>query len=472
MDFEEEATIHNLETIDDPRNEELPQYVIVFWHPLVAYSCIITWRLYMIMRVYLFVTSGNFHLLQLGFLFAEWSFAVLSEDSQRLTISTGNAANSKPRRPLLRARGSNLPNVDVLVTCCGEDVEIIINTVKAACMFEYPVQKFRVVLLDDGDSTRLRTAIAELARDHTNVRYVARKKQACYSFSKAENLNHALLNVQNINWPAPEFVAVFDADFIPEPHFLRATLPHVLRNSKVAIVSTLQHFYNLPAKDPLFQALDYGTSILEPMQDRRGLAVCSGTGFLFRREAILQVGGFPACSFNEDHLLTALLRGSSWQIVLAQEPLQFGLVPDSIEGHIGQRQRWSLGVVQMVNIWWADEVKMNAKHRWQVGKEGFMFAVHLVRCAFAMAIVPVSLLSDQQLVSYSARWELKTVLILAWIYHANCWLHEYIIAISSNFLCSVFPHLNQIWLTIQPRLLLYLHAARLWQRSNAAPYPE
>ncbi|CZT46426.1 related to glycosyl transferase [Rhynchosporium secalis] len=473
MFIEERVAIRTLEVVEDTRTAELPRDVVVIWHPLVARICIVTWRLYMALRFYLLVTSRTSSLLQWGFLFAEWSIAMPCEDSQRLTIAAGVAAQSKPRRPLLRAIGSNLPSIDVLIPCCGESHEIILNTVKAACMLDYPVQQLTVALLDDGNSPQLRTAVAELAKNHANVRYVARGKKANYVFSKAGNLNHTLLNVQGIDWPAAEYVAVFDADFIPEPQFLRATLPHLLRSSKVAMVSTPQHFYNLPATDPLLQALDYGTSILEPIQDRRGFAVCSGSGFLFRRDAVLQVGCFPTSAFNEDHLLTALLLRSNWEIIHTQEPLQFGLVPDSMEGHIGQRQRWSLGVVQMVNILRAKHLTASAAHRREIAKEGFMFGVYLMQCVFTMAIVPIALLSDQQLVSYSAKWELKTVLILALLYHTACWVHEYVTAISSNFLCSTFPHLNQVWLTIPQLMNLtrYYTFTLLGRRDKVMPRP-
>ncbi|PQE28621.1 glycosyl transferase protein [Rutstroemia sp. NJR-2017a BBW] len=474
----EKVAIRTLEAVEDTRTAELPRHVVVIWHPLLARICIVTWRLYMALRLYLLVTSRTFSLLQWAFLFAEWSIASRTssssvaelgccmpcDDSQRLTIAAGVAAQTKPRRPLLRAIGSNLPRIDVLIPCCGESHEIILNTIKAACMLDYPVQQLTVALLDDSNSPQLRTAVAELAKDHANVRYVARGKEAHFVFSKAGNLNHTLLNVQNIDWPAPEYVAVFDADFIPEPQFLRATLPHLLRSSKVAMVSTPQHFYNLPATDPLFQALDYGTSILEPIQDRRGFAVCSGSGFLFRRDAVLQVGCFPTSAFNEDHLLTALLLRSNWEIIHTQEPLQFGLVPDSIEGHIGQRQRWSLGVVQVVNVWWDNDLTVSTAHRWEIAKEGFMFAVYLMQCVFTMVIVPIALLSDQQLVSYSARWELKTVLVLALLYHTACWVHDYITAISSNFLCS--PVTAQVM-----NLARYYTFTLLGRRGEVMPRP-
>lgn len=321
------------------------------------------------------------------------------------------------------------------------------DTVRAACVLDYSRSCFRVLVLDDGDSSQVREAVEDLRTSYPHLHYSARGKSPDFVFSKAGNINHALHQVHNVQWPAPEFVAVLDADFIAEPHFLRATVPHLILNPKIAMVSTPQHFYNLPAGDPLLQALDYGTNVLEPLQDRRGTATCSGSGFVLRRSSVVPFGGFPIASFNEDVLLSLLLAQANWDIAHLQEPLQFGMVPNSLEGHIAQRKRWSIGVSQLMNVLRPSvDLPINFSERIDFAQEGFLFFCHLVWCTFSLLLMSVALFWDSSLVAYSSIGQLKLLSTLAIIYHATTWTHEWFIAASSRYSVSVFPHLNQVWM--------------------------
>lgn len=68
----------------------------------------------------------------------------------------------RPRRPILYAEGDDLPPIDVMITCCGEENHIILNVVRAACESDYPKDRLKVILLDDGHSKELETAIDHL----------------------------------------------------------------------------------------------------------------------------------------------------------------------------------------------------------------------------------------------------------------------------------------------------------------------
>ena len=65
-------------------------------------------------------------------------------------------------RPRYQLTGDSSPTVDVLVPCCGEPVDVIINTIAAAAAQDYRSKRFRVFLLDDGHDERLRQAVEEL----------------------------------------------------------------------------------------------------------------------------------------------------------------------------------------------------------------------------------------------------------------------------------------------------------------------
>ena len=266
----------------------------------------------------------------------------------------------KRHRPKLRLMGNDVPTVDVLITCCGEEDELVLDTTRAACDVDYPFDRFRVVVLDDGGSEGLRQGVRDLNAIYPNVYYKRRPKfPGVPHHFKAGNLNYGLDEVHNMPGGAAEYMAALDADMIPEQDWLRAILPHLLVDNRMAlacppqvcIVTYLQLmdltltapsqlFYNVPAGDPLCQSLDFFVHVSEPVKDALGVAWCTGSGYVVRRDALTEIGNFPCGSLAEDVATSTLLLGRGWKTAYVHEPLQFGTVPDTFSGHLKQRTRW------------------------------------------------------------------------------------------------------------------------------------
>lgn len=134
-----------------------------------------------------------------------------------------------------------MPSVDIIVTVCGEDHDIILDTVKAACTLDYPSSKLRVIVSDDGSDKALKAQIEDLNRSCVNVFYYARNKSSLdHHGFKAGNINstvHFLAGL--VGGPAP-WIAFLDADMIPEPAMLRALLPHAVAFEDVGMVALPQ----------------------------------------------------------------------------------------------------------------------------------------------------------------------------------------------------------------------------------------
>ncbi|KAG9802222.1 glycosyl transferas-like protein, partial [Aureobasidium melanogenum] len=80
------------------------------------------------------------------------------------------------KRPQLRLVGEAVPTVDAFITCCKEDVDVVIDTARAACDVDYPQDRFRVVVLDDGADPELKKAMEDLSYQYPNAYYFARVK--------------------------------------------------------------------------------------------------------------------------------------------------------------------------------------------------------------------------------------------------------------------------------------------------------
>jgi cellulose synthase/poly-beta-1,6-N-acetylglucosamine synthase-like glycosyltransferase len=120
-------------------------------------------------------------------------------------------------RPIMRLRGNQVPGVDVFVTCCGEPDSLVIDTIRATCDVDYPLEKFRVVVLDDGQSPGLKELTRNLSSIYPQLYYVARPKfPGVPHHFKAGNLNYGLDFVRNLPEGANEFMAALDADMVSE----------------------------------------------------------------------------------------------------------------------------------------------------------------------------------------------------------------------------------------------------------------
>lgn len=157
-------------------------------------------------------------------------------------------------RPKRRLQGNIVPSVDVFITCCNEDIDVILDTTRAACAVDYPKDRFRIVILDDGKDSLLERAISDLSRDNPNLSYYARVKISGKPHHfKAGNLVGGTNHVTEFADGEGEYIASLDADMIPEPDWLRAILANMANDDKMGLVCPPALFYNIPDDDPLCQ---------------------------------------------------------------------------------------------------------------------------------------------------------------------------------------------------------------------------
>lgn len=145
------------------------------------------------------------------------------------------------KRPKLRLRGDIVPAVDVLLTTCGEDVSMILNTVRAVCNIDYPQDRYRIIISDDDSDAHLAEALRPLIQEFPFLFYHARSKTpGVPHFYKAGNLQSAIDLAATLSGGPGEYLATLDADMIPDRDWLRALLPHLLLDEKLGLISPPQ----------------------------------------------------------------------------------------------------------------------------------------------------------------------------------------------------------------------------------------
>ncbi|KAL2044904.1 hypothetical protein N7G274_002679 [Stereocaulon virgatum] len=341
----------------------------------------------------------------------------------------------KPRgREKLRLKGDAVPTVDVFVTACGEDEDVILNTARAACSIDYPTDRFRVFVLDDGRSASLFRSITALNGQYPNLVYRSREKYPGLPHHfKAGNLNFGLRETLTTKGEEGEFVAALDADMIPQPEWLRAILPHMLIDQGCGLACPPQLFYNIPPNDPLYQGMSFFAHVAEPIKDALGVAWCTGSGYVVRRCALDSIGDIPVGTVAEDVLCSTLLLGQGWRTAYIHEGLQYGQVPGDFGGHIKQRTRWTVGTMQTTlrlrfSLWGSEIRRLTFPQR----ASGFMYSIISLFSVFtviSLFAIPGVLISGGRMVAYATedqlRWLIRSC-FLAFAVNRLCELSMYL----------------------------------------------
>ena len=217
--------------------------------------------------------------------------------------------------------------IDVFITVYGENVATIRRTAIAAIAMR---GEHLTWILDDGGSDAVRDMATELG-----ARYVRRLSN---NGAKAGNVNHAL------SLSKGGFYAIFDADFVPKEDFLYETVPFFI-DSNVAFVQTPQTYGNI--KNLVSSGAGFMQSVfyrfIQPGRNRFNAAFCVGTNVIFRREAIIDIGGMFTDSKSEDVWTSLLLHENGWRSVYIPVTLAVGDAPDTVEDYTKQQLRWASG---------------------------------------------------------------------------------------------------------------------------------
>ena len=217
--------------------------------------------------------------------------------------------------------------VDILITTYGEPIDVIRRTAEAAMAVRGAHQTW---ILDDGKSDEVRDLAAGL-----QIGYVRRLTN---HGAKAGNVNNALTVAKG------DFFVILDADFVPRPEFLEETLPFMV-DPTMAFVQTPQTYGNM--RNIISRGAGYMQTMfyrfIQPGRNHFNAAFCVGTNVLFRRAAVLDVGGMYAQSKSEDVWTSLMLHERGWQSTYIAQTMAVGDAPDTIEAYTKQQLRWATG---------------------------------------------------------------------------------------------------------------------------------
>ncbi len=234
------------------------------------------------------------------------------------------------------------PKVTVQLPIFNE-YNVVERLIRSVCAFDYPKDKLEIQVLDDStdDTTEVsKKLVDEYKANGYNIKFMHRENREGF---KAGALKEGLEHAEG------EFIAIFDADFVPKPDFLKSTVPH-FNNPNAGMVQTRWEHLNeensfLTRAQAL--ALDGHFVLEQQVRNNAGFFInFNGTAGIWRKSCIIDAGNWQPDTLTEDMDLSyrAQLRG--WKFIFLNDVTSPAELPADINALKTQQFRWTKGAVE------------------------------------------------------------------------------------------------------------------------------
>ncbi len=290
---------------------------------------------------------------------------------------------------------------------------VIERLVEAVSRFDYPHELLDIQVLDDSTDETQQVAGACVARFTAQglpITYIHRTNREGY---KAGALEHGLQTAQG------EFVAIFDADFIPAPDFLRHSIPY-FENEKIGMVQTrwtyLNRDYSLLTQVETI-LLDGHFVVEHGARSRRGTFFnFNGTAGVWRRQAIEDAGGWEHDTLTEDTDLSYRAQLCGWKFLYLPDIECASELPVDMNGFKAQQARWAKGLMQTAKKILPRVMRSNAP--WHVKAEAFF---HLTaNISYPLMVLLSTMLLPAMIVRFYQGWIQMLVIDLPLFLASTC----------------------------------------------------
>ena len=254
---------------------------------------------------------------------------------------------------------------------------------------DYPKDKFEIHVLDDSTDDTVdisREKVNEYKAQGYNIELITRTDRKGF---KAGALK------EGMQYAKGEFIAIFDADFLPNKDFLRRTLAQ-FKNPKVGVVQTkwehLNQGYSILTELQAFQLNVHFTVEQFGRQAGNLMLQFNGTGGIWRKECIESAGGWEADTLTEDLDLSYRAQLKGWQIVYLEEVLSPAELPAEMNGLKSQQFRWMKGGAETARKMLPTVWKSNLSMLQKIHASSHLLASSVFLSVFVVGVFSVPLI--------------------------------------------------------------------------------
>jgi len=255
--------------------------------------------------------------------------------------------------------------------------------------FDYPKDRYEIHVLDDSTDETLeisRRKVEEYKAKGFNIDLIRRPDRVGY---KAGALKYGM------QYAKGDFIAIFDADFLPNADFLRKTMPY-FRDEKIGVVQTrwehINENYSLLTRLQAFQLNVHFTVEQRGREAGSYLLQFNGTAGVWRRETIDSAGGWEADTLTEDLDLSYRAQLKGWKIAFREDIGSPAELPAEMNGLKSQQFRWMKGGAEtakkMLPTVWDSDMPFWKK----IHASMHLMASSVFLCVFVMGVFSVPIL--------------------------------------------------------------------------------
>lgn len=278
-----------------------------------------------------------------------------------------------------------IPVVTVQLPVYNE-LYVIERLIDCIAKFNYPADKLEIQVLDDStDETAeiISKKVASWQKKGVDIQHIQRPERVGF---KAGALDYGMKLCKG------EFIAIFDADFVPEKDFLLKTIPY-FQDEKIGVVQTrwehINKEYSLLTKLQAF-ALDAHFSVEQGGRNSAGHFInFNGTAGVWRKIAIEEGGGWKADTLTEDLDLSYRAQLKGWKFLFKEEIGSPAELPAEMNSLKAQQYRWTKGAAECTMKNLGKVIKHDKYHFWT--KINAVF--HLMNSFLFIAIFIIAILS-------------------------------------------------------------------------------
>ncbi|MCS6872052.1 MAG: glycosyltransferase [Anaerolineae bacterium] len=302
-----------------------------------------------------------------------------------LVITFFKRHNSTLETPL-----TEFPHVTVQLPLYNERY-VSRRLIDAVAQLDYPLEKLVIQVLDDStdDTSQIvAEAAAYWRKQGRDVQHLRRADRKGY---KAGALAYGLQFTQS------EYIAIFDADFVPPPDFLKKSLPALIADPKAAFIQTRWEHLNaeqwwLTRMQAI--AVDSHFSIEQQGRAQSGMPFnFNGTAGIWRRAAIQAAGGWLARTLTEDLDLSYRAWLSGWRALYRCDISAPAELPPTMSAYKRQQARWAQGSLTCARLLlpqlWCSALPLSSKLEGTVHLLSYLVSplMMLIVVAYALAVL-------------------------------------------------------------------------------------